>query len=74
MCAARLALFSSMSEAHKRARVEGILPDLSLSKCETIYIGFPNIPDVSDGKRSRAVVGVELATESASCFLDDARF
>lgn len=74
MYAARLALPSTMSEAHKRARVEKILRELSLSKCENTYIGSPNVRGVSGGERRRAAIGVELVTDPALVFLDEVRF
>lgn len=69
--AARLALPSTMSDERKSARVEKILQELSLKKCQDTYIGSENVRGVSGGERRRAAIGVELVTDPALIFLDE---
>lgn len=69
--AARLALPSTMGKERKSARVEKILQELSLKKCQDTYIGSENVRGVSGGERRRAAIGVELVTDPALIFLDE---
>ncbi len=52
-------------------RVQQILEDLKLSKCEDTKIGGPLIKGVSGGERKRTSIGVELITNPSLIFLDE---
>lgn len=68
---ARLALPSNVSEAQKVARVDKIIQELGLSKCQDTYIGSELVRGVSGGERRRAAIGVELVTDPSLIFLDE---
>ena len=67
--AARLKL--SGSEDSKMARVDLLLTNLKLKKCEHTRIGGPLVKGVSGGERKRTSVGVELITDPSLIFLDE---
>lgn len=69
--AARLALPATVSEERKRARVDKIIQELSLGKCQDTYVGSEIVRGVSGGERRRAAIGVELVTDPALVFLDE---
>ena len=55
----------------KQRRVDEIIKDLRLNKCQDTYIGGPLIKGVSGGERKRTSIGVELITNPALVFLDE---
>ena len=59
------------SEEEKQRRVDEIIKDLRLNKCQDTYIGGPLIKGVSGGERKRTSIGVELITNPALVFLDE---
>ena len=59
------------SEEDKQRRVNEIVNDLRLNKCQDTYIGGPLIKGVSGGERKRTSIGVELITNPALVFLDE---
>ena len=61
----------SGSEEEKQRRVDEIVKDLRLNKCQDTYIGGPLIKGVSGGERKRTSIGVELITNPALVFLDE---
>lgn len=52
-------------------RVQQIIDDLKLNKCENTKIGGPLIKGVSGGERKRTSIGVELITNPSLIFLDE---
>jgi ABC-type multidrug transport system ATPase subunit len=59
------------SEQERKERVDEIIKDLKLSKCQNTYIGGPLIKGVSGGERKRTSIGVELITNPSLIFLDE---
>lgn len=52
-------------------RVEKILTELRLTKCQNTKIGGPLVKGVSGGERKRTSIGVELITDPNLIFLDE---
>lgn len=69
MFAAKLKLLGT--EEDKLQRVNEILEDLKLTKCENTKIGGAVIKGVSGGERKRCSIGVELITNPSLIFLDE---
>lgn len=67
--AAKLKLPGSIDQ--KMARVEEIIKELRLKKCENTKIGGPLLKGVSGGERKRTSIGVELITDPNLIFLDE---
>ena len=67
--AAKLKLPGSIDQ--KMARVEEIIKELWLKKCENTKIGGPLLKGVSGGERKRTSIGVELITDPNLIFLDE---
>lgn len=55
----------------KMRRVDDIIQDLRLGKCQNTKIGGPLIKGVSGGERKRTSIGVELITDPNLIFLDE---
>jgi ATP-binding cassette subfamily G (WHITE) protein 2 len=53
------------------AKVEEILQDLKLVKCQNTKIGGDLIKGVSGGERKRTSIGVELISNPSLIFLDE---
>ena len=53
------------------ARVEEIIKELRLKKCENTKIGGPLLKGVSGGERKRTSIGVELITDPNLIFFDE---
>jgi ABC-type multidrug transport system ATPase subunit len=67
--AAKLKLKGSHEE--KMKRVDEILKELRLNKCQNTKIGGPLVKGVSGGERKRTSIGVELITDPNLIFLDE---
>ena len=67
--AAKLKLKGTYEE--KINRVEEIVKELRLNKCQNTKIGGPLIKGVSGGERKRTSIGVELITDPQLIFLDE---
>lgn len=67
--AARLKLPGS--EQSKTDRVQQVINELKLNKCEGTRIGGPLVKGVSGGERKRTSIGVELITDPSLIFLDE---
>jgi len=67
--AARLKLIGTKEE--KQERVNLILEDLKLNKCQNTHIGGQLIKGVSGGERKRTSIGVELISNPSLIFLDE---
>jgi len=67
--AAKLKLHGTYDE--KIRRVEEIVKELRLNKCQNTKIGGPLIKGVSGGERKRTSIGVELITDPQLIFLDE---
>jgi ABC-type multidrug transport system ATPase subunit len=67
--AAKLKLKGTYEE--KMHRVEEIIKELRLNKCQNTKIGGPLIKGVSGGERKRCSIGVELITDPNLIFLDE---
>ena len=59
------------TDAEKEKRVDEIIEDLKLKKCENTYIGGPVIKGISGGERKRCSIGVELVSDPSLIFLDE---
>ena len=57
--------------AEKMQRVEDIVTELRLNKCQNTKIGGPLVKGVSGGERKRTSIGVELITDPTLIFLDE---
>lgn len=57
--------------AEMQKKVDGIIADLKLTKCQNTYIGGPLIKGISGGERKRTSIGVELITDPSLIFLDE---
>jgi ABC-type multidrug transport system ATPase subunit len=55
----------------KMGRVEEIISELRLNKCQNTKIGGPLVKGVSGGERKRTSIGVELITDPNLVFLDE---
>ena len=69
--AALLRLPYSMSRQEKEARVDEIINDLSLTKCQNTIIGDSETRGVSGGERKRVSIGIELVTRPRLLFADE---
>lgn len=67
--AAKLKLKGTLNE--KLDRVEELISELRLNKCQNTKIGGPLIKGVSGGERKRCSIGVELITDPNLIFLDE---
>jgi ABC-type multidrug transport system ATPase subunit len=67
--AASLKLKGSMED--KLIRVEEVIKDLRLTKCQNTKIGGSLVKGVSGGERKRTSIGVELITDPQLIFLDE---
>lgn len=52
-------------------KVNDIISELKLTKCQNTYIGGALIKGVSGGERKRTSIGVELITDPSLIFLDE---
>ena len=52
-------------------RVNDIIGELRLNKCENTKIGGPLVKGISGGERKRTSIGVELITDPSLIFLDE---
>ena len=52
-------------------RVNSLIDELRLNKCQNTKIGGPLIKGVSGGERKRTSIGVELITDPNLIFLDE---
>lgn len=59
------------SESFKTKRVNELIADLKLTKCQNTRIGGPLVKGVSGGERKRTSIGVELITDPSLIFLDE---
>lgn len=55
----------------KLKRVDDIITELRLNKCQNTKIGGPLVKGVSGGERKRTSIGVELITDPYLIFLDE---
>jgi ABC-type multidrug transport system ATPase subunit len=67
--AARLKLPGS--EEDRLARVNQVISQLKLTKCQATRIGGPLVKGISGGERKRTSIGVELITDPSLIFLDE---
>jgi energy-coupling factor transporter ATP-binding protein EcfA2 len=67
--AAKLKLPGTIEQ--KMMRVENIIEELRLTKCQNTKIGGPLVKGVSGGERKRTSIGVELITDPNLIFLDE---
>ena len=67
--AAKLKLPGTIEQ--KLIRVENIIEELRLTKCQNTKIGGPLVKGVSGGERKRTSIGVELITDPNLIFLDE---
>ena len=59
--AAKLKLTGTLEE--KMTRVDEVIKDLRLTKCQNTKIGGSLVKGVSGGERKRTAIGVELITD-----------
>ena len=55
----------------KMKRVDQIINEIRLNKCQNTKIGGPLLKGVSGGERKRTSIGVELITDPSLIFLDE---
>jgi ABC-type multidrug transport system ATPase subunit len=55
----------------KMQRVDELIAELRLNKCQGTKIGGPLVKGVSGGERKRTSIGVELITDPTLIFLDE---
>jgi ABC-type multidrug transport system ATPase subunit len=67
--AAKLRFIGTPKE--RKDKVEQIIQDLKLTRCEATKIGGVFIKGVSGGERKRTAIGVELITDPSLIFLDE---
>lgn len=67
--AALLKLKGTLEE--KTERVEEVIKDLRLTKCQNTKIGGALVKGISGGERKRTSIGVELITDPQLIFLDE---
>ena len=67
--AAKLKLKGTLTQ--KMERVDEIIKELRLNKCQNTKIGGPLVKGVSGGERKRTSIGVELITDPQLIFLDE---
>ncbi|KAL4483030.1 hypothetical protein ABPG74_019056 [Tetrahymena malaccensis] len=60
-----------VNEQQKLQRVNSLIKDLCLSKCQDTRIGDSMFRGISGGERKRTSIGVELLTNPAMLFLDE---
>jgi len=56
---------------YSQERVDELLEDLKLVKCQNTKIGGPLIKGISGGERKRTSIGVELISNPSLIFLDE---
>ena len=59
------------TDEEKLERVDEVIKDLRLSKCQNTKIGGSLVKGVSGGERKRTAIGVELITDPQLIFLDE---
>ena len=59
------------TDEEKLERVDEVIKDLRLSKCQNTKIGGSMVKGVSGGERKRTAIGVELITDPQLIFLDE---
>lgn len=67
--AARLRL--KISEEEQDARIEKLIHDLGLKKCQNTICGSIQKKTISGGERKRTAIGVELITDPSCILLDE---
>ena len=68
---AMMRLPRDMPLSDKRTLVEGMLADLSLTRCADTYIGDDMIRGISGGEKKRTSIGIELVVQPKLIFLDE---
>eukprot|EP00027_Filamoeba_sp_ATCC50430_P001778 CAMPEP_0168555874 /NCGR_PEP_ID=MMETSP0413-20121227/8573_1 /TAXON_ID=136452 /ORGANISM="Filamoeba nolandi, Strain NC-AS-23-1" /LENGTH=847 /DNA_ID=CAMNT_0008586765 /DNA_START=41 /DNA_END=2584 /DNA_ORIENTATION=- len=69
---ALLRIPNAFSDEQKQKRIEGIIDELNIRKCENTQVGAPGLKrGISGGERKRVSVGVELVTNPSLLFLDE---
>eukprot|EP00043_Microstomoeca_roanoka_P000728 m.28780 g.28780 ORF g.28780 m.28780 type:complete len:766 (+) comp10476_c0_seq2:346-2643(+) len=71
MLSALLRLPREMSTEDKMRRVDGIITELGLAKCQNTVLGNDLIRGVSGGERKRCNIGTELVVDPSLIFLDE---
>jgi len=59
------------SQKEKNKRVNEIIKDLGLERCQNTTIGNALIKGISGGERKRTSIGVELITNPSLIYLDE---
>ncbi len=59
------------SDEEKLERVDEVIKDLRLTKCQNTKIGGTLVKGISGGERKRTAIGVELITDPQLIFLDE---
>eukprot|EP00027_Filamoeba_sp_ATCC50430_P012825 CAMPEP_0168563134 /NCGR_PEP_ID=MMETSP0413-20121227/12515_1 /TAXON_ID=136452 /ORGANISM="Filamoeba nolandi, Strain NC-AS-23-1" /LENGTH=699 /DNA_ID=CAMNT_0008594649 /DNA_START=80 /DNA_END=2179 /DNA_ORIENTATION=- len=69
---ANLRIPETTPEEQRQQRIEEVLDELNLRKCQDTQVGAPGIKrGVSGGERKRVAIGVELVTNPSLLFLDE---
>lgn len=64
-------LKTSGPDADKIVKVEGLIEELNLSKCQHTLIGSYFVKGVSSGEKKRTCIAIELITSPSILFLDE---
>eukprot|EP01136_Pigoraptor_vietnamica_P030875 Opistho-1_new@90685 len=68
---AELRLPSDMPAWEKKARVDGLINDLYITRCADTIIGDENTRGISGGQRKRVSIAMELITNPSILFVDE---
>ncbi|EDQ85608.1 uncharacterized protein MONBRDRAFT_34196 [Monosiga brevicollis MX1] len=68
---AKLRLPADMSKEERQQRIDNVIAELGLKKCEDTLVGNDVIRGVSGGERKRCNIGTELVTNPTLVFCDE---
>jgi ABC-type multidrug transport system ATPase subunit len=59
------------TEHNKKAKVDALIEELGLEKCQKTKIGDAEHRGISGGQRKRVSIGMEMITDPSILFLDE---
>lgn len=68
---AELRLSRTVSPAEKLKRVDEVISQLGLKKCQDTIIGDSEVRGISGGERKRVSIGIEMVSSPKLLFLDE---
>ena len=60
-----------LTERNKKAKVDALIEELGLEKCQKTKIGDAEHRGISGGQRKRVSIGMEMITDPSILFLDE---